>query len=302
MTLRDMEYFVAIQEEKSITKAAAKLYIAQPALSQCVQKVEKELGFTVFHRTTTGVKPTVEGEIFIQFIRKTLAEQESFRKQIEDLDASGNGTVSLGFSGAQAAFVLPKFLSFFQQTYPSIEIQLVEGTSDAIEFGIENGKIDAGILHAPILSKNLDYFELSRDRMVIIPQSHSSFASFVRHTDNGDYLNINFLKSEPIILTEPWQRSRMICDQIFEKANITPVVKQTAKNIATLNALALVDYATVVLPEKQLSADLENRSYYFEDTYNVPYSFMVCIPPKNAYISKPCQKLLNMLYSIRYTF
>ncbi len=65
MTLKDMHYISLIAEEKSITKAAARLFVAQPALSQCVQKVERELGIPVFIRTASGVTLTAEGQRFL---------------------------------------------------------------------------------------------------------------------------------------------------------------------------------------------------------------------------------------------
>lgn len=75
-----MAYIVSIAEEQSITRAAAKMYMAQPALSQCVQKVEKELGVTIFHRQPNGVKLTAEGECFLEFAKKTLTEQKTMEK------------------------------------------------------------------------------------------------------------------------------------------------------------------------------------------------------------------------------
>ena len=93
MTTRDMAYIVSIAEEQSITRAAAKMYMAQPALSQCVQKVEKELGVTIFHRQPNGVKLTAEGECFLEFAKKTLTEQKTMEKKLLDLQNSDRGVV-----------------------------------------------------------------------------------------------------------------------------------------------------------------------------------------------------------------
>ena len=95
MTTRDMAYIVSIAEEQSITRAAAKMYMAQPALSQCVQKVEKELGVTIFHRQPNGVKLTAEGECFLEFAKKTLTEQKTMEKKLLDLQNSDRVLFSL---------------------------------------------------------------------------------------------------------------------------------------------------------------------------------------------------------------
>lgn len=304
MTIRDMQYLTAIQEEKSITKAAAKLFVAQPALSQCLQKVEKELNTVIFTRTPNGVSPTQEGQCFLEFAAQTLLKHQDMLKKLEDLKHTDQGTVLLGLTGTQATYVLPHFLPAFHRQYPNIEVILVEDNSGAVEEELANGKLDIGIIHPPILNGSLDYFELSKDDMVIVPRSCSRFQPYIYYIggDNRPYLNIEFLKKEPVVLTLPSQRSRMVCEQIFKKANITPEVKQLSKNIIALDALAQVDYATAIMPSKQLSEALRRRSwYYFDPEYNVPYSFCVATR-KGAYISRAAQKLLDMLRGICGTF
>lgn len=304
LTIRDMEYIAAIAKEKSMTKAAAQLFVAQPALSQCVRKLEKELGITLFLRTVTGVCPTAEGECFLRFVEKTLAERTNFEKELVDLSQSEGGTIRLGFSGAQAAFVLPHFLTNFRVQHPSIELQLVEASSDTIEKGIEAGEIDVGILHLPIASPRLDYFELSRDRFVIIPRSCGAYEQYIYYKEGEKlpYLNIGFLKNEPLVLTQQGQRSRIACNQIFEKAGIVPQVRQEVQHIGTLDALTLVDYASTLLPEKQLTEDIKRRGYFLiDEKYSVSYAFVVCTL-KDAYLSKASRQLLDRLQEIQYTF
>lgn len=99
MTTRDMAYIVSIAEEQSITRAAAKMYMAQPALSQCVQKVEKELGVLIFLRQPNGVRLTAEGECFLEFAKKTLTEQKTMEKKLLDLQNSDRGCRSARFYG-----------------------------------------------------------------------------------------------------------------------------------------------------------------------------------------------------------
>lgn len=304
MTLRDMMYIRTIAEEKSITKASARLYVAQPALSQCVQKVEKELGTPVFVRTTVGVTLTAEGQCFMDFVKKTLQEQKNFEKRVKDLKNAEKGEIYLGFTGTQATYVLPYFLPQFKEAYPSIEIVLVEATSDEIEHKLVKGEIDVGILHPPFTSRNLDHFEISRDEMVIIPRNGSRFQPFIYFCegDKSPYLDIEFLRNEPLVLTRSWQRSRMVCEQIFQKAGLSPIIKQVSRNISTLDALAQVDYATTIIPSKQISSENARRGYYkIDPLYSVPYSFCVATL-KDSYLSVASRKLLEVLERIKGSF
>ena len=303
MTLRDMMYMTVIAEEKSITKASAKLYVAQPALSQCVQKVEKELGNAVFVRNSNGVVLTAEGECFIEFAKKTLREQKKFEKKIIDLKNADSGKVHLGFTGTQATYVLPYVLPPFKERYPAIEIVLVEAASDEIEDKLVRDEIEVGILHPPIHGE-LDAFEISRDDLVIVPRSNSRFQPYIyyREDDTEPYLNIDFLRDEPLVLTNPNQRSRMICEQIFKKANLKPHIRQVTKSINTVDALAQVNYATALIPSKQVSEKLKRRGCYkIDPEYNVPYSFYAATR-KDAYLSTAARKLLEFLDEIKETF
>lgn len=303
MTLRDMMYMTVIAEEKSITKASAKLYVAQPALSQCVQKVEKELGNAVFVRNSNGVVLTAEGECFIEFAKKTLREQKKFEKKIIDLKNADTGKVHLGFTGTQATYVLPYVLPPFKERYPSIEIVLVEAASDEIEDKLVRDEIEVGILHPPIHGE-LDAFEISRDDLVIVPRSNSRFQPYIyyQEDDTEPYLNIDFLRDEPLVLTNPNQRSRMICEQIFKKANLKPHIRQVTKSINTVDALAQVNYATALIPSKQVSEKLKRRGCYkIDPEYNVPYSFYAATR-KDAYLSTAARKLLEFLDEIKETF
>ena len=297
MTLKDMHYISLIAEEKSITKAAAILFVAQPALSQCVQKVERELGIPVFIRTASGVTLTAEGQRFLEFVHRTLHEEQQMKKEIEDIRHAQRGVVKLGFTGAQAACVLPHFLPRFKECCPLIDIVLEEAPSDKIEEMLVSGAIDAAILHPPVLSSGLECFELIHDRMVVVPRSNSDYRSFIVRKPGEDkpYLDIHFLEKEPVALTQARQRSRMATEQIFAKAGIIPQVRQVSRNLSTLDAQAQVDYATVILPERQISAALREREYFLiEDEYSVPFGFWAALMQGN-YVPLAARRVIEFL-------
>ena len=200
MTTRDMAYIVSIAEEQSITRAAAKMYMAQPALSQCVQKVEKELGVLIFLRQPNGVRLTAEGECFLEFAKKTLTEQKTMEKKLLDLQNSDRGVVQLGFTGMQAMYVLPYFLPQFKEKYPSIDIVMTEATSEDIEEKLIKGEVEVGIVHPPLLREELEYFEINHDEMVIVPRSNSRYHKMIYYRDDDPmpYLDGRLLSGSKI--------------------------------------------------------------------------------------------------------
>lgn len=304
MTFKDLAYFAAVAREGSISRAAEQLFIAQPALSQCLQKMEKELDFPLLVRSSRGVQLTSQGECFLAFAETVLREQRELGKRVRDVENAESGAICLGFTGTQAAYVLPHILPEFQEKHPGVAITLVEAASDEIEEKLLRREVDIGILHLPVLREELEWFEISRDDMVIIPRSRSRFQEYVYYKSDGErpYLRLEFLRDEPLILTLPGQRSRMVCDQLLANAGIVPIVKQASRNLSTLDALAQVDYASTIMPSKQVSPQLRLRGCYAVDgEVAVSYSFVVATL-KGAYLPIPVRRLQDEFRGKRYTF
>ena len=103
-------------------------------------------------------------------------------------------------------------------------------------------------------------------------------------------------------MTPPEQRSRMVCDQILANAGVVPVIKQVSRNLSTLDALAQVDYASTIMPEKRVSPALRMRGYYhLEPEIAVPYTFVVATL-KDSYLSIAAQALREELFKKQFTF
>lgn len=303
MTVKDLYYFVTIAQEKSITQAAAKLFIAQPALSQCVQKIEKESGAQFFVRNSTGVQLTSEGECFLEFAKSVLQSRDVMMRKIQDIEQNmDGGEIRLGFTGMQAMYVLPYILPDFQEKYPHVHVTLVEATSDQIEEKLLQHEVDIGILHNPVIRDEIDYFELSRDDMTVVPRLNSRYHDFLFEKGGATYLSMDFFREEPIILTQPWQRSRMVIDAIFAAAGIVPRVLQITKNLSTMDALAQVDYVSAIMPYKQVSHTLKSRGVYkLDPSLPIAYSFMAATL-RDAYLSIPVRHMLTVLREKQYMF
>lgn len=301
MTVRDMQNLLTIYEQKSITKAARKMTVAQPALSQCVQKVEKEYDIKIFVRTTTGVELTDEGSCLLERVERILKEYEDLEQQMKDIKNLQYGKIRLGIPGAQSGYVIPYVLPQFKERYPGIEVKLTEAPSPELEEYLADSKIDIGILHPPIIHEKLEWTEISRDRVVVVPRNNSGYEKYLYKKDgeSREYIDIRFLEGEPMALPPSWQRIRMVCDSILVKAGISPNIRQISQNTGTLEALTIVDFASTMLPEKQIGG--HERYYLIDEKYDIPYSFAV-VTQKGGYISKAAGEFLKLLKELEYTF
>lgn len=311
MTIKDLEYLVIIEEEKSITAAARRLYLAQPALSQCVHKVEKEYDIQLFVRTANGVKLTGEGECFLEAARRMLKEHEELRKRLTDLKGLQYGKLRIGIPRTQSEYVLPYILPEFKKRYPGVQIEMTEASSEELEKLIVEGAVDIGILHPPVMEERLSTFEMSRDRFVVIPKSSSGYEKYVYFKEGKScpYINLAFFREEPLAITPEYQRSRMICNRIFESAGISPQLCQISRNISTLEALARVDFASTIMPEKQikLKEELKRRGnmkygyFYIDEEIDIPYVFVVSVM-EGSYLSKATRAFMELAEELKYSF
>lgn len=143
MELRHLRYFVAVVEEQSFTKAAEKLYIAQPPLSRQIQNLESELGISLFERGSRPLKTTEAGQFFYQHAVKLLSNAEEVKSMTKRIGLIAK-TVTMGFVGSLLYGLLPKIVYMFRQQQPHLKIELVEmSTKDQIQ-ALKEGRIDVG--------------------------------------------------------------------------------------------------------------------------------------------------------------
>lgn len=146
MEFRHLRYFVAVVEEQSFTKAAERLYIAQPPLSRQIQNLEEELGLALLERGSRPVKATEAGLFFYQHAKKVLANVDQMVQMTKRVNRVEQ-VVKIGFVGSLLFGLLPKIVYQFRQFNPNIQIELIEmGTKMQVE-ALKQGKINCKAYH-----------------------------------------------------------------------------------------------------------------------------------------------------------
>jgi len=128
MELRHLRYFVAVVEEQSFTKAAEKLFIAQPPLSRQIQNLEAELGIQLFERGSRPLQTTPAGQFFYQHAVKLLSNAEEVKSMTKRVGMVER-TVTMGFVGSLLYGLLPRIVYLFRQQQPQLKIELIEMSS-----------------------------------------------------------------------------------------------------------------------------------------------------------------------------
>jgi DNA-binding transcriptional LysR family regulator len=168
MELRHLRYFVAIAEERSFTRAAERLWVAQPGLSSQIRRLETELGVRLFIRHTRGVDLTDAGELFLERARATLTAADVARATGRDFEAGVVGTLRLGLAAETPALVTPSLLAAFAHSHPDVEITAVESYGGTLLRDLRDGRLDAVIAPSLFGSAELRAVRLGSEPWVLL--------------------------------------------------------------------------------------------------------------------------------------
>jgi DNA-binding transcriptional LysR family regulator len=144
--LRHLRYFVAVAEELHFGRAALRLHLAQPPLSQQIRKLEEILGYPLFERTSRSVALTAAGRAFLERAQRTL---RNVHRDIEETRSIGRGEVGslhIGFVGSAMLTILPAIFRTYREGYPGVRLHLHESFTAKVIEELQNGTLDAGLL------------------------------------------------------------------------------------------------------------------------------------------------------------
>ncbi len=179
MELRHLRYFVTVAEEQHFTRAAARLHMQQPPLSQQIRALEDELGFALFLRHPKGVALTAGGAAFLQEARDILARVGQGAHRAARVAKGIDGTLTLGFTSSAAAHALiPRIIRAYRESYPDVEIAIAEDNAQGLTQRVAEGRLDLGILRAPVSSpEGVTYHRLLNEAMLLaLPSNHRLIA------------------------------------------------------------------------------------------------------------------------------
>jgi DNA-binding transcriptional LysR family regulator len=168
MELRHLRYFVAIAEEKSFTRAAERLWVAQPGLSTQIRRLEEELGVKLFERHTRGVDLTDAGRVFLDRARAALAAAEDARATGSDLESGLVGTIRLGLATGARSQLVPLLLEGFAATRPDVELTVIESHGGTLLRDLRDGRLDALIAPSVFGSPDLHRISLGTEPWAVL--------------------------------------------------------------------------------------------------------------------------------------
>ena len=157
MDLRQISYFAALFEEGSVTRAAQRVHVVQPALSMQIAKLERELDQKLFERTPKAMAPTAAARTLYRLVQPILRDLALAREQMARLSTAISGRVTIGVLSSLASSVVPNVLSRFAIAYPDVEVSMADGYSTTFIDWVNSGKLDLAKSTSPSASSALSH-------------------------------------------------------------------------------------------------------------------------------------------------
>jgi DNA-binding transcriptional LysR family regulator len=251
LELRQLRYFVTVAEELHFGRAALRLHMTQPPLSQAIAAFEDGLGTALFVRNRRMVELTPAGHALLPEARRLLLEASALPDLARRAAAGETGRLALGFVTSADYSVLPPFLRRYSERYPGVHLRLQEATSDVQVDALLSGRLDAGLLIPPLPDKalaELDYMKVLEEPLVLCAPSGLATRA---GADADAPARLQDLPHLPLIIF-PRESSPALHDAIlscFRAAGLAPAIGQLAIQMQTIVSLVSSGMGLALVPQ-----------------------------------------------------
>jgi DNA-binding transcriptional LysR family regulator len=233
LTLYKLEIFNTVSMEGSFSRAAQRLRLTQPAVSQHIRDLEKKLGRELFQRGNRGVRLTPAGELLVDYTRRILSLLAEAENAIASLDELSQGQVTIGATPGVGVYLLPGWVKSFHERFPEVVVTLKTDTTAGVATGILNGDLNLGLIEGELLlAPPLNSIALQEIELFVVVGSQHKWW-------NSTEVPLSDLDGQAFIARPQGSHTRAWTDQLFSRNGITPrIVVEFDNPEAILQAVA----------------------------------------------------------------
>ncbi len=241
MEMQQLRYVVAVARTGNFSRAAEQCHVAQPSLSQQIQKLEDELGERLFDRMKREVKLTAHGEAFLRRAVRILEEVDAAKREAADAQDLLRGTLTLGVLPTIAPYLLPAALAAFAKKFRGVEIIVHEDTTVRLLKLAHAYEIDLAVVSAPIHDERLAVRELfSEELLLALPPGHALLRK--------PRVNVGDLAGEKLIVMK---EGHCLSDQVLgfcDRREVKPRISFRSAQLETVQALVAAGLGISLIP------------------------------------------------------
>lgn len=249
MTLKQLLYFVRTVESGNMTRAAQRLHVAQPALSQQIAHLESDMGVQLLVRGPRGITPTAEGAMLYSQAQTVLRQVASIRSLLARDERPVTGVVSVAMASSTARILALPLIRTLSEQYPGIELEIVDVPSAELTLMVQQGRVDISLAPDQEKVSGLSVVPLVTEELLILAPPGVSLPA--------DNLSITDLVNIPLILPRPPNKLRMRIDHAFMSAQLQYRLLAQASTSAILMPAVVEGLAATILPYSAAYRDIQ---------------------------------------------
>jgi LysR family cyn operon transcriptional activator len=243
MLARHIQYFLAVAEHSSFTKAAAALHVSQPALSQQVRQLEESLGAQLFDRSGRTTRLTDAGDVYLIYARRALQQLQEAKRAIHDVSDLSRGSLRIAVTPTFTTYLVGPLIEAFYARYPNITLNLQEISQERIEALLMADELDIGIAFDDIQTPDLEAVPLLSETLALVVSRKHPLAEQRSITSQG-------LSAESLVLLGTEFATREQIDRYCRQYEIRPQVQMQANALGAVIEIVRRTGLSTLLPAK----------------------------------------------------
>ena len=305
---QELEYIYEVYRQGTISKAAEKLFVSQPALSMSIRKTEETIGMSLFDRSSRPMRLTEAGKLYIASIEKIRLEEESLLRQINDLNDLTSGSICIGGSHYFNAYILPSLLTAFHRQYPGVRFSLVEGSSARLSEMLSSHSIDLTFSCNESFIKNFESFPLFCDNILLaVPENdpvndrHRAEVLTAEDVLNNRHLSANCpsvklrdMEGLSYIILQEGNNLHDRAIEMFRAEALEPHIVLELAQLATAYKLAAGGFGATFTCDRLVMHEQDPLCFYKPDSPLTRRLFYAVLP-KQDYTPKAVRALIHLL-------
>lgn len=285
---KSLEVFVTVVEQKNFSRAAEKLHMTQPAVSQYVRLLEEDIGSRLLERTNKYVRLNKAGEIVYHHAKEIIGLYTKMDHLIGDLTNKAKGKLTIGASYTFGEYVLPKIIPVMQQEYPDIQPSVIIGNTRKIAELVENHQLDIGIVEGKINKTKVIQKPFTEDQLFIV-------ASFKEPLHHQSVVSVAELNKKRWIIREEGSGTREAMDALLTELGIQPEKTMEFSSTQPIKEVVAAGLGVSLLSKWAFQKELANGDLKILPVKGTPFSRQFSYITNSPFHTKALELFINYL-------
>lgn len=284
-----LQVFLTVVEEKNFSRAAEKLHMTQPAVSQYIKTFERNIGTSLLDRTNKYVRMNKAGEMVYHHAKEIVGIYSKMERLLDELKNQASGSLSIGASYTYGEYVLPGVIAQMQKHYPQVLPSVTIGNTTEIADKVMVHELDVGIVEGHLKhDQQLQVEEFAEDQMVVVAQAGYGY------TSNRRSISLAELEGKRWLLREEGSGTREAAETVFDKLLISPADRLYFGSTQSIKGAIEAGLGISLLSKWAVQKELDRGELEIIEAEGMPFIRQFSIVTASPYQTKTLQEFIKL--------